>query len=201
MIAITPYTSQLWSVLSLMLHTLVVSLHLTTTPESCLKTLLLLKMLLFGPENAWCTPWQHPQSHLFAAKEIVTLINIVITVLVSCRITRISFRNWKLLENLGGSWLRCYMGPRINSSHLLLLALLLVEVDECWVPCCFFSDVSCSRQHVLGNQPFNAQWLCSRQCFISSQTQTLLDDAWLVHDPRLYWTCPFYGLVDKKTKV
>ena len=56
MIAITPRTSQLWPVLSLMLHTLVVSLHLTTTPESHSMTLLLLKMLLFGPENAHCTP-------------------------------------------------------------------------------------------------------------------------------------------------
>ena len=75
MIAITPCTSQLGAILSLMLHTLVVSLHLITTPESHSMTLLLLKMLLFGLENACCTPQQHPQSHFFAARGTVTLIN------------------------------------------------------------------------------------------------------------------------------
>ena len=58
----------------LMLHTLVVSLHLTTTLESHSMTLLLLKMLLFGLENVHCTPQQHPQSHFFAARRTVALL-------------------------------------------------------------------------------------------------------------------------------
>ena len=85
MIAITPRTSQLRTVPSLMLHTLVVSLHLTTTPENHSKTLLPLKMLLFGPENAHCTPRQHPQLHFFAAKRTVALRKERATVLLSCK--------------------------------------------------------------------------------------------------------------------
>ena len=38
-----------------------------------------------------------------------------------------------MLDHLGGSWLRCYMDPRIDSSHLLFLALHWTEVEECRV--------------------------------------------------------------------
>ena len=68
-----------------MLRTLVVSLRLTTTPENHSKTSLPLKMLLFGPENARCTPRQHPQLHFFAAKRTVALKNEKATVLFSCK--------------------------------------------------------------------------------------------------------------------
>ena len=36
-----------------------------------------------------------------------------------------------MLDHLGGSWLCCYMDPRIDSSHLLFLALHWTEVEEC----------------------------------------------------------------------
>ena len=54
-----------------------------------------------------------------------------------------------MLDRLGGSWLRCYTDPRIDSSHLPFFALLWPEVEECRILEMDFSYVSRSRLRVL----------------------------------------------------
>ena len=82
MIAITPRTSQLCTVCSLMLRTLVVSLHLTTTPENRSKTSLPLKVLLFGLGKCALHPMTASTITLLRGKENSHLENEKATVLL-----------------------------------------------------------------------------------------------------------------------